>query len=86
MESVSDGGLLWAGSCSHQAGRAQEGRPQRFSPVPLAAAPVPLSSRSLSIELLVEEEDEQVDVDLSSVEQLHNCNAFVLQLQQVLVM
>lgn len=44
----------------------------------------PSPTVSLSVELLVQEENEQVDVNFSLVKHLHDSNAFVLQLKEVL--
>jgi len=38
----------------------------------------------LAEELAVEQKNEEIDVDLSSIKHFHQSNTFVLQLQQVL--
>lgn len=38
----------------------------------------------LPIKLFVEQENEQVDVDGGTIEELHHCHAFILQLEEVL--
>ena len=36
------------------------------------------------VELSVEEKDEEVDVDLGTIEHLHDCHTVILQLQEIL--
>ena len=41
-------------------------------------------SKLFPVELSVEEKDEEVDIDLGTIEHLHDCHALVLQLQEIL--
>ena len=41
-------------------------------------------SKLLPVELFIEEEDEEVDVDLGTIEHLHDRYTIVLQLQEIL--
>jgi len=44
------------------------------------------SESLFAIELFVEQENEEVNVYSSSIEQLHHCHPLVLQLEQVLIL
>jgi len=54
------------------------------SPPPAVTPQVQASVSFLAEELAVEQKNEEIDVDLSSIKHFHQSNTFVLQLQQVL--
>lgn len=76
-----DRGALRAGA-GFSEWRTPAGQPRRLLP----CTPAGSTGSSLPVELLVEKEDQEVDVYLSSIKEFHDGDAFVLELQQVLIM